>query len=64
MKITDINGTTKLNNGVDMPVLGLGFIKHGKVGKSFSQYNMPLRPVTGILTLLPFIKTKREWGKL
>ncbi|WP_029036542.1 aldo/keto reductase [Salinimicrobium xinjiangense] len=27
MKITDINGTTKLNNGVDMPVLGLGVYK-------------------------------------
>ncbi len=27
MKITDINGTTKLNNGVAMPVLGLGVYK-------------------------------------
>lgn len=27
MKITDISGTTKLNNGVNMPVLGLGVYK-------------------------------------
>lgn len=27
MKITNISGTTKLNNGVNMPVLGLGVYK-------------------------------------
>jgi diketogulonate reductase-like aldo/keto reductase len=51
MKITDIQGTVSLHNGVEMPYLGLGVFETPDGQETIDAYIGLLRLDTGILIL-------------